>query len=275
MLTFVNTALRTGAGADLEARWNPSDRPFYLEIGGESAPISTADASAAATPRTYEYTWTLAHPGGRPGSETHWHGFGRRDSTRPLWERLAESPAARVYMYFPTVSGWRVQEVTATVRYLSPARVHQGILDEIGKVLKVTSPLAADAEGVAKLLPGGSLAANWLDVVAKLQVQSVPQTEQFGWSAEKVTMPGATDGAGGIMDGVLFNLPRSMFEFLGGRITGSIAVTVTQTAATVATGNLLAHASVITDDGVSHWVPGVEPNTSAEFLRLPITPVTS
>src|SRR2546427_137282 len=56
-------------------------------------------------------------------------------------------------------------------------------------------------------------------------------------------------------------------------LSGSIAVTFSQTSTRMQPGNLLAHAHVMTDDDKSHWFPVAEDGSATEFLVLPITPV--
>jgi hypothetical protein len=112
---------------------NP-DQPYYLELVGETSPsVDTAYAqivpagassgapqSATAAP-VYEYWWTIGHP----GHPHHQGGFLERVlGPDNLWERLAD-PAARVYMYFPLGGGWRVNELVATVKYMSPVAHEQ------------------------------------------------------------------------------------------------------------------------------------------------------
>lgn len=268
MIKFVDTVSSAPPGGAARDEWDTDAYPFLFEVGGEVEPEVAIETATSATPKAYEYTWTLANSGFRVRSGTHW--WNRDGEDAPLWDKLAESPAARIYLDFPTTSGWRVQEIAATVKYLSPIRVHEGWRDEVSKVLAATGPLATDAAGVAKLLPGGSTAANWLDVVAKLQVQGVPPSSHFDWSVEKVAVPGRTSQASGRLDGVLFNIPRSMFELLGGRVTGSVAVSFVQTGDELRAGELLAHACIRADDGAETWLPGG--GSPSVFLPLGLKP---
>jgi hypothetical protein len=84
--------------------------------------------------------------------------------------------------------------------------------------------------------PVGSATGHILDAVAKMKVGSVPQAHGFDWSVEKITTriePGQPHEGkslktevGEDVDGIVWNLPQSMFEALGSRINGSIAVSV-------------------------------------------------
>jgi hypothetical protein len=83
---------------------------------------------------------------------------------------------------------------------------------------------AASALGV---VPGvGTIAAGaapLLSAVSKLQVGSVPQAVKgFDWYVEKVTVPPSAHH--GVMQGVVWAIPKDMFALLGGRLTGSLAL---------------------------------------------------
>jgi hypothetical protein len=80
------------------------------------------------------------------------------------------------------------------------------------------------------------------------------------------------------MQGVVWTLPKSMFAELGGRLTGSVAVSFIpdheQTADLVATEAaqpeqqaLLAHAVIYGPDGDEHWAP-----SKTSFIRLAVKP---
>jgi hypothetical protein len=111
--------------------WDQDEHPYYLEVFGEVEPvldmahaevIPAGGLSAATTNATpiYEYWWTLGHGGSKPH---HRHLFEGRTKLE-LWERL-EDVAARVYLFFPISGGWRVQELAASAKYLSPVQRHR------------------------------------------------------------------------------------------------------------------------------------------------------
>jgi hypothetical protein len=110
-----------------------------------------------------------------------------------------------------------------------------------------------------------------LSAVSKLQVGTVPQgVKGFDWYVEKVTVPAATRH--GVMQGVVWAIPKEMFELLGGRLTGSLAlsfipsVAAGQTPWEAQTLPMLAHAAVYAD-GETSWVPAQN-----QFVELPLSP---
>jgi hypothetical protein len=271
---------------------NP-EQPFYLEVFGETGPlIDTAYAEVVpagavdGTTRTtvpapiYEYWWTIGHPGQadqRGGFLDHI----RRPNN--LWERLAD-PAARIYLFFPLGGGWRVKELVATVKYMSPVAHEQSFLEKAAQDWQTIQPLVdgasklASAAGAAGVVGGTVVdkSAKVLDGLAQIKLTSVPQIKGFEWSAGKVTFGNKEHG--GVMQGVMWTLPKSMFAELGGRLTGSLAVSFIpdnqQKAGEVATAapepqaqELLAHAVVYGPDGVQHWAPA-----ERHFIRLRIAP---
>jgi hypothetical protein len=108
--------------------------------------------------------------------------------------------------------------------------------------------------------------------MSRLRVGSVPQgVKGFGWYVEKVTVPPAAKH--GVMQGVVWAIPREMFELLGGRLTGSLAVSFVPTADPRNEAwhprplPLLAHA-VVYADGQMTWVPAQN-----RFIEMPLSPV--
>lgn len=270
--------------ADLST-WDQDQDPYYLEVFGEAQPVldmSHAEVlpagESAAKPTTgtpvYEYWWTIGHGGAKP---EHRHLFESRDKL-DLWHRL-EDIAARVYLYFPIAGGWRIQELAASATYLAPVAQQSDWTEKAAAEWKRMQPIVAGAGQVASALgvvPGvGTVAAGAapiLSAVAKLQVGSVPQeVKGFDWYVEKVTFGAAKDH--GVMQGVVWAIPKEMFEHLGGRLTGSLAVSFVPTAS----GNsaaawepkplpMLAHA-VVYAQGEHSWVPG-----QSKFVELTLSP---
>jgi hypothetical protein len=94
--------------------------------------------------------------------------------------------------------------------------------------------------------PAASATGQLLDAVAKMKVGNVPQAPGFEWSVKKFTTWAASEpsdadsvsktdpeqdsapemDAGELVDGIVWNLPPSMFETLGSRINGSVAVSL-------------------------------------------------
>ena len=270
------------------------DQPYYLELFGETSPAvdmayaEVVPAGAGETPQTsvsapvYEYWWTIGHPGHRAhrGGLLDW----AHPSGKDFWERLGE-PAARVYVYFPLGGGWRVKELAATVKYMSPVAHEQSFLEHAARDWQTIQPLVQGASTLASLAgPAGVLAGGVADKSAKalgglaqMKLNSVPQVKGFEWSAAKVTF--GSPEHGGVMQGVVWTLPKSMFAELGGRLTGGLAVSflpdVQQdpSASAVAAGtpapqaqHLLAHAVVFGPDQ-PYWAPA-----ERGFVKLLVHP---
>lgn len=268
--------------ADLSA-WDLDQDPYYLEVYGEAEPVldmshaevvpaggSTA-RTATATP-IYEYWWTIGHGGAKP---EHRHLFESRKNL-DLWHRL-EDIAARVYLHFPIAGGWRVQELAASAKYLAPVAHQSDWTEKAAGEWQRMQPIVAGAGQVASALgvvPGvGTVAAGAapiLSAISKLQVGSVPQeVKGFDWYVEKVTFGAAA--AHGVMQGVVWAIPKEMFEHLGGRLTGSLAVSFVPTASAGSAWEpkplpMLAHA-VVYAEGEHSWVPG-----QSKFVELTISP---
>lgn len=274
------------------AQWNPATEPFYLEFFGETSPVlDTAQAevlpAGKADPQTsspapvYEYWWTLGHPGAAPHRE-QWAGLigedlGNDERREPVWENLRDDVAARVYLYFPVRTGWRVREIVATVKYLTPVHQQQAWWTQVGQDLKLLQPLVADAGSIAGLIPGGATPSKWLDTISKMQIGSVPQSKEFPWSVEKVTFGGNGED---VMQGVAWNLPASLLRAQGGRMTGSLAVSIMPATKQVGDGAdrvapattgapAKAHAGVYPRHGGAIWLPGPD---ARRFIDLLITP---
>jgi hypothetical protein len=280
------------------SQWVPAEQPYYFELYGETSPVldtalaevipaGAADPITASPAPVYEYWWTLGHPGAAPHRE-QWTGLldaqgGEAAGGTPVWENLRGDVAARVYVYFPISGGWRVREIVATVKYLMPVHQQEDWWSQIAKDLKLLSPLTADAGTIAGLVPGGATASRWLQTVSKLQAASVPQSKEFPWSVEKVTFGG--DGHE-VLQGVAWNLPASLLAAQGGRLTGSLAVSVMPTprqaqAGQPASGPAVtpraarAHAGIYPKDTEAIWVPGPDARTFIELMIAPELPGTA
>jgi hypothetical protein len=272
-----------GAGGEL----------YYFELFGETNPLvdtafaelAPAGAEPARTVDTaqpapvYEYWWTIGHPGHRPeqtGLLKHITG------PNNLWERLPD-PAARVYVYFPMGGGWRVKELGATVNYMSPVAHQESFWEKAAQDWQTIQPLVDGASKLATVggpIAGGAAAgsAKMLGALAQLKLSSVPPMKGFEWSAAKVAFGNKKHG--GVAQGVMWTLPPTMFKELGGRLTGSLAVSFVpdraQAPATVVGDNpepeaqdLLAHAVVYSPDGNDHdhWAPAID-----SFVHLRVAP---
>jgi hypothetical protein len=269
--------------ADL-TKWIGDSPPFYLEIFGETEPTldvnyaevlppaGTAAQTSAASP-IYEYWWTIGHPGRRP-EHHHWW----QPKSPSLWDDL-EGEAAHVYFYFPINAGWRIKELVATVKYLSPCMDQKSLSDKAGAEWQKMTPYLADASSVSSLLSpvpvvgaGAAAAAPVLSALSKLQIGTVPSTaEGFEWYVDKVTTAGVQGR--GVMQGVMWSIPRTMFETLGGRLTGSLAVSFIRSHSqgapddSIKPASLYGHA-VVNAKSEKHWVPSAQ----NRFVELTITP---
>lgn len=265
--------------------WEQDEHPYYLEVFGEAEPlldmahaevILAGHAEAASTTSTpiYEYWWTIGHGGTKP---QHRHLFESRKKL-DLWRRL-EDIAARVYLYFPISGGWRMQELVASTKYLSPVAHQSDWTEKAAADWQRMQPILAGAGQAASALgvvPGvgtiASGAAPILSAMAKLQVGNVPQgVKGFDWYVEKVTVPATSHH--GVMQGVVWAIPKEMFELLGGRLTGSLALSFIPTGAADKSESwaprplpLLAHA-VVYADGQDSWVPAQN-----QFVELLLSP---
>lgn len=275
-------------------QWDGKDdaTPFYFEVFGETSPLldtayaevvpagpsDGAEQPVQSAP-VYEYWWTIGHPGHRP---EHAGLLERLAGPNNLWERLPD-PAARVYFFFPMGGGWRVNELAATVKYMTPVAHEESFMEKAAQGWQTIQPLVDDASklaSVAQPIAGAAAAqsAKVLGAMAQLKLSSVPAIKGFEWSAGKVAF-GKKDH-GGVAQGVMWTLPPSMFQELGGRLTGSLALTMIpdrkQTAGQpVDAGpdpqpqDLLAHAVVYSpnDHDHDHWAPAIN-----SFVRLRVAP---
>jgi hypothetical protein len=243
--------------ADL-TQWGSRAYPFYLEVGGETSPIvdqtSThhrrgegrdPDGDGNASPRdhsegdhegghrdhdrlenpVYEYSWTLGHPGAGAEADPWWHRF--HAPQRDEWDDM-DDPAARVYLYFPTQGGWRADELATSLTYLSPVHhqedLHDKAADDWAKVqpiLNGAGDLAGKLTAVPGLGPVAGAVAPGIAAAAKLSLTKVPPGT-YKWTVAKV----AAHMDGEFFQGVMWTLPKAVFSDLGGRLTGTLAVTI-------------------------------------------------
>lgn len=268
------------------SRESPETRsPFYLEFFGETEPLLDGSFAEVVPARkgapgtdqgapVYEYWWTIAH-GGAPMRDSWWRRqFGQPQSARhpEPWEDL-KATAARVYLYFPISAGWRIKEQVASIKYLSPVREQNSWLKQIGRDIQTLQPAVGDAASLAGLVPGGVAASKWLTAVAKLKISSVPQGRKFNWSVGKVAFGSEVHGP---MQGVMWQLPRTLFELIGGRLTGSLAISFIpapvqgQPESAPRQVNALAHAVLYHQDGSESWLAPT--GTAESFVELQISP---
>jgi hypothetical protein len=136
-------------------------------------------------------------------------------------------------------------------------------------------PVLANAGQLASVLGGVPFAggvAPVLTALSKFQVGNVPQgVDGFDWNVAKVTL--APSRVHGTMQGVVWTLPKQMFELLGGRLTGSLAVSFIPSQFQSDEVHewipeplpMLSHA-VVYANGTDHWVP------KDKFVELRLSP---
>jgi hypothetical protein len=275
--------IRVATWPDPLSDWDGEKPPFYLEIFGEAEPVVDAhfaevlppgksDAETTVSTPIYEYWWTIGHPGLRP---EHHHLLPHKSDSK--WAQLQDT-AAHVYLYFPINAGWRVKELVATVKYLSPTKDEKTLSERAAEDWQRAEPALSAAGSISQALspiPGvGTVAAGAapvLSALSKLQIGTVPQGAQgFDWYVAKVSTAGQESR--GVLQGIMWTLPKQMFEALGGRLTGSLAVSFvpcqdkSSEAIELKAGQLRGHAAVFFKDSPS-WVPAVN-----RFVELEITP---
>lgn len=206
------------------ADWNSDSSNFYLELYGETTPqvdMSFAEIIPAginpddlkqpvperttATAPIYQYWWTIGQSGNQNALAVRDH---------------LKSTAARVYMYFPLTAGWRIKEIAATVKYLAPVKDNAAWLNDVFRVWDMSAPVAGGAAAITKFIPGLSTASPYFSALSQIKLNEVPPVDAFAWYVGKVTTKWGKD----TLQGLMWTLPRKMFTHLGGRITGSLAV---------------------------------------------------
>jgi hypothetical protein len=223
-------------------QWNhKEDHLLYLEIFGEARPRINAEYAQAPLPGEgkdltrstnlaplYEYYWSLGYIDldGSCGPDS-WGG------------ELADT-AAEVYLYFPTVGGWQIEELLATIKYLCPGREHASILQDAAHLYAAAQPIVEDASKLAAVgsgLPGvGPIAgstASLLDVIARLKLTSVPPMGGYEWYVQKVAQHVESEG---LLHGIKWTISKKLFTEFGSRLTGSIAVNIISSAPQVRSG---------------------------------------
>jgi len=266
---------------------------FYFELFGETSPLITPGYTQLMLEENerskhgtnlaplYEYYWSL----GYVGSDPKWG--------RDLWWRRHKKKAAEVYLYFPTTGGWWIQELLATVKYLTPGTEHAAVLQNAAQIFASAQPIVEDVSKLAKAgegLPGaGPIAASsavLLDIIAKLKITSVPPVKHYKWSVQKVAGYVSEEGKEPVlMHGVKWTIPAKLFIEFGPRLTGSIAVTIIPASehSEEKPDHIQLMPMPIRAKAVIHWHPefrGREPKLGSEdgkseYLKLEITPLQS
>ena len=214
----------------------------WFEIYGETEPTLSSGAGApAAAGDLYEYCWALGYSKGNfsklePKSGPlrrlrrerqrlrRWRR--RRDGTTKRAPRWSDEIAARVSLYFPADCNWRVSEILATVKHLSPVEQERSWREEFTKDFNAIEPvigaagkLAADATGMPEL---GSVA----EAVGRLKLTSVPQAIGTMWFVRKVNLVDE-ERSNCLFHGIEWQLSLGLLEQLGTRVAGTLLVSFT------------------------------------------------
>ena len=195
-------------------------RSDWLEVYGETEPIMNwGTATAPANGGLYEYRWAFGYSDKSFSDSPHqagrsWRG-GERE--RPHDERL-DYAAAHVRLFFAADCNWRVSEILATVKHLSPVREEQTWSEEFEKdftaiapVIGVAGQVAADATGMPEL---GSVA----EAVGRLKLTSVPQVDGARWFVRRVDRVWSES----LFHGIEWELSLGLLLQLGTRVTGGL-----------------------------------------------------
>jgi len=271
----------------------PENASAYFELYGETSPLvdedfaellpsgAPADGDQASPPQSnlhiYEYWWTL----------------GVTSALQKRFREEAESPhllhghgdqatGAQVDVYFPTDAGWRVKELVATLKYLSPIHIQQTFGEKLAKEWALLSPLLSAAGGAAGLLaPGAPVAVDRaskvLTAVAGLKLESAPQTDDLKWWVTKVT----PDEGFGSRQGVRWTVPARCFVEIGTRVTASVAVSFIPSPEqgegapqpAYKTSAIRGSVKLFPDGDGHHRIPGE--HEGRDFIALDITPKTT
>ena len=214
---------------ELPQKWDTDKYPFYLELFGETQPLIDVNyaevlpaGSADEIPQNvtsvpiYQYWWTLGHAEDLHAAEDSalMHLFSH--------EQDESATSVIVSLYFPISGGWRIKELLPTVRDLKPFHEQLSMWQEAGKIWNDIAPLFT---GVATLPlrvinPLTMIPLALLPSFSKLHINTVQPHKDFAWSVDKVSCQSKY----GLMQGVKWNIPKKMFQKLGGRLTGSLAV---------------------------------------------------
>lgn len=220
-----------------------------FEVYGEIEPtLSSGAGTPAATGGLYEYCWTLCYFEKKFSklqqkvdfSEQHrlWRD---KPKSAPRW---SDKCAARVSLYFPADCNWRVSEILATVKHLSPVQQERSWREEFTKDFNAIEPVigaagkvAADATGIPEL---GSVA----EAVSRLKLTSVPQAAGAEWFVRKVDLVRSEK----LFHGIEWQLSLGLLRQLGTRVTGGLLVSFASVQPGADKGNMLAYATMYYDD---------------------------
>ncbi len=154
------------------------------------------------------------------------------NSTKPYLELYGETEPylcanlaktlPEVTLYFPLSGGWRVYEVVSTIRYLRPLPHQEDLVGKVAHYWQTVGPVVDSVAGFLAHLagPASAMSSTLLHSLAKLPITALPPVEGLSWTVHRVTNRMGNE----VMDGVQWKLPKKMFEVLGSRLSGSVAV---------------------------------------------------
>jgi hypothetical protein len=234
---------------DLE-EWNLNSTRPYLELYGETEPYlctnlaetlppgsPTNDPETPEATTIYEYFWTIGISqclydqlfllNNKDNevlrlAETEFSKAGQAVKTIVDKVLQQDELGAEVTLYFPLTGGWRVYEVVSTIGYLRPLPHQENLVDKVAHYWQTVGPVVDSVAGFLRHLPGlaSAVSSTLLHSLAKLPITALPPVEGLSWTVHKVTNRVGNE----VMDGVQWKLPKKLFEVLGSRVSGSVAV---------------------------------------------------
>ncbi|MEU3339055.1 hypothetical protein ACWCQ1_27490 [Streptomyces sp. NPDC002144] len=183
-------------------RWPQQDGANWLEVYGESDPVSvplaglfSTDSNASREFTPYLYVWTFGYTGDTPDK-------------------------AEVRLLFPAVDGWRVKDVQALVYHLPPVQEEREWRTAVAEDLNALAPavgLAGQLAAEVAPLPGLSAASA---AIAHLKMRSAPQVGHDAWYVRRIHQ----HTGGTLYYGVEWTLPGKLLQQVGTRVTGALLV---------------------------------------------------
>ena len=214
----------------------------WFEVYGEIEPtLSSGTGTPTAAGGLYEYCWGLGYS--EKLFESRFKELASGDQgklQRLLPSRSPDNAAARVRLYFPADCNWRVSEILATVKHLSPVQQERNWREEFAKdftaiepVIGAAGKVAADATGMPEL---GSVA----EAVSRLKLTSVPQATGTMWFVRKVDKI----HSGSLFHGIEWQLSVGLLKQLGFRVAGGLLVSFASVQPGTTKGEMLAYAEM-------------------------------
>lgn len=254
----------------------------WFEVYGETEPVlSSGTGKPVADGGLYEYRWALGYSAdkfseswGKLGSEELSSELRdkvgllrRRDDDSKHRPRLSDNAAARVSLYFPADCNWRVSEILATVKHLSPVEQERNWREEFAKDFTAIEPAIGAAGKVAAVATGMPELGSVAEAVSSLKLTSVPQTTGAMWFVRKVNRVESRS----LFLGIEWQLSLGLLKQLGSRVTGGLLVSFSAVQPGAKKGEMLAYAAMDYDSKRPGdiWVPT---NINKDPLKLCLEP---